>query len=79
MGKGDKKSKRGKINRGTFGKRRIRKTKKHVSTPVTEENKKKIEVKTEEPKPELKTEMKKTTRKKKEKTGSDKENSAKQE
>lgn len=36
MGKGDKKSKRGKINRGTYGKHRPRKVKKIVE--VKEEN-----------------------------------------
>jgi 30S ribosomal protein S31 len=71
VGKGDKKSKRGKINRGTYGKRRARKTHKYVPAPVIEEKKKKTEVKTEEANPvvkaEVKPEKKKTTKKKTEK------------
>ena len=64
MGKGDKRSKRGKINRGTFGKRRKRKTQTYKPSPVTEEKTKKVEVKAEK---------KKTTRKKSTKKDTDKE------
>jgi ribosomal small subunit protein bTHX len=34
MGKGDKKSKRGKLAKGTFGKSRLRASKSKVKTPV---------------------------------------------
>ncbi len=37
MGKGDKKSKRGKINNGSYGKRRLRKASKPVSASASEE------------------------------------------
>ena len=57
MGKGDKKSKRGKIFRGTFGKRRARKTKLYTPPPVVKDEKKKEEKKIEAVKPEeVKTE-----------------------
>ncbi len=60
MGKGDKKSKRGKIFRGTFGKRRPRKAKSitHVSAVKDEQKKnekKVVVVKPEEVKTEKKT------------------------
>jgi len=75
VGKGDKRSKRGKINRGTFGKRRRRKTQTYKPAPVTEEKTKKTEVKeTDEPVvTEVKAEKKKTTRKKTTKKDTDKE------
>ncbi|MCG6961169.1 30S ribosomal protein THX [bacterium BMS3Abin03] len=55
MGKGDKKSRRGKIYRGSFGKRRLRKKIKNiVITPVAEkvEKEEKKETTVEEVKPE---------------------------
>ena len=79
MGKGDKKSKRGKINRGTFGKRRLRKKEGFQRIITPKDEKKIVEKKPEEPKPEVKTEKKKTTRKKKEKKDSEKEDTAKEE
>jgi len=51
MGKGDKKSKRGKINRGTFGARRPRKRRKPIAVIVAPEKKAK-------PKPKAKVETK---------------------
>ncbi len=36
MGKGDRRTKRGKIFRGTYGKRRPRKKKKHTQSPAPE-------------------------------------------
>lgn len=72
MGKGDKKSKRGKINRGTYGKRRRRKSRKYIPEQKTDVKPQKTEVKekveekevVKEEVPEVKTEKKKTTRKK---------------
>ena len=59
MGKGDKKSKRGKIFRGTFGKRRPRKSRSFTTSHVVKSEKKKEEKKTDVPKPEeIKTEKK---------------------
>ena len=84
MGKGDKKSKRGKIFRGTFGKRRPRKAKSFVAIPAEQITAKKEEKKIEETKPiskvtkvekaeKAKTDKKKTTKKKSTKKGTDKE------
>ena len=89
MGKGDKKSKRGKIFRVTYGKRRPRKSKSiTLATPVKDgkkENEKNIDVvKPEEVKTEkkvaessktekVKTEKKKTTKKKSTKKETDKD------
>jgi 30S ribosomal protein S31 len=79
MGKGDKKSKRGKIFRGTFGKRRQRKAKSYVAIPAEQITAKKEEKKIEETKPIAKVtkvekiEKKKTTKKKSTKKGTDKE------
>lgn len=57
MGKGDKKSKRGKIFRGTFGKRRPRKAKSLTFVPAVKDEKIKKEKKTVVLKPkELKAE-----------------------
>jgi len=47
MGKGDKKSKRGKINRGTFGVRRPRKRNKPIAVVVAPEKKTKSKTKAE--------------------------------
>ncbi len=59
MGKGDKKSKRGKIFRGTFGKRRPRKAKSFVPVSEVKDEKKKSEKKIDLVKPEeVKTEKK---------------------
>ena len=63
MGKGDKKSKRGKIYRGTFGKRRLRK-KQNTWVAVPKE-KEKVEEKTEEVISETKKVVKKKPGKKK--------------
>jgi len=61
MGKGDKKSKRGKIFRGSFGKSRPRKTKAIITVPAVKDEKETAESsKTEK----VKTEKKKTTKKK---------------
>ena len=73
MGKGDKKSRRGKIYRGTFGKRRSHKKVKQttavpVAKKVEEEEKKEIaveEVKPEKGKSEKATAEEKKPRKKK--------------
>lgn len=45
MGKGDKKSKRGKINSGTYGVRRTRKKKKPSATPTKKKAKAKTKAK----------------------------------
>jgi len=52
MGKGDKKSKRGKIFRGTFGKRRPRKAKSITHVSAVKDQQKKNEKKTDIVRPE---------------------------
>lgn len=78
MGKGDKKSKRGKIYRGTFGKRRHRKKAGFIPLIVKNEEKKSEEKKPVEPKPEVKAEKQKPVRKKAEKKVAEKEKPAKE-
>lgn len=56
MGKGDKKTKRGKITIGSFGKRRLKKTKSTYSAAVKETVKKATEK--EKPEPKAKVEAK---------------------
>lgn len=57
MGKGDQKSKRGKITNGSYGKTRLRKAKNKVSVPQPKVEKEAVE---ETPKPKT-TRAKKTT------------------
>ena len=57
MGKGDKKTKRGKITRGTFGVRRRRKRNKPIAVVIAPEPKAKAEPKTKA-KPKAKAESK---------------------
>jgi 30S ribosomal protein S31 len=65
MGKGDKKTKRGKVYRGTFGKHRLRKKQNTwVAVPKEKEKVKKEET-TEEVKAEVKKEVKKKPGRKK--------------
>ncbi len=70
MGKGDKKTKRGKINIGSYGVTRPRKKKKSVSTPVEKKEKpakkEAAAIKEENPKAEKPKAPKKAAAKKKE-------------
>lgn len=72
MGKGDKKTKRGKINIGSYGVTRPRKKKKSVATPVEKVEKKEkpakkeAAIKEEKPKAEKPKASKKAAAKKKE-------------
>lgn len=69
MGKGDKKTKRGKINIGSYGVTRPRKKKKSVATPIEKKEKpakKEAASKEEKPKAEKPKAPKKAAAKKKE-------------
>ncbi|NLL29322.1 MAG: 30S ribosomal protein THX [Bacteroidales bacterium] len=58
MGKGDMKTKRGKIHRGTYGKNRTRKVAKSTVASVKNEEEKAVKVKKTTTKPEVKSEAK---------------------
>jgi 30S ribosomal protein S31 len=64
MGKGDKKSKRGKIYRGTFGKHRLRKKQKTWVAVPKEKEKEKEKVKEAEAVEDVKAQTKKAVKKK---------------
>lgn len=64
MGKGDKKSKKGKIFMGTFGNKRPRKSAAEIVIPEKKKATPKKEVSTKKPTAKKKTTSKKTTTKK---------------
>ena len=79
MGKGDKKSKRGKIFRGTYGKRRPRKAKSITHVSAVKDEQKRNEKKTDIVRPEeVKTEKKITVPSKIEKVKTEKKENEKE-